>query len=319
MMTAHKIEDISNYFSELIEMSGTTDILLNSSDSVYLDQGEGLNKICPPFQFNNDQLKSWVISQLSEQGKSWDAKFPFADFQFKNQHRVHVCFPPIHPLGLLVSIRKIPDFKSSTFTPIQKKWESSNGFSVLKKAVLNKETLIICGATGSGKTTLTQTLLSLIPSEERIISLEDTPELTPNHPHFLRLISKQANSDGFGEVSLMNLLKQCLRMRPDRIILGECRGNEVVELLQLLNTGHQGTLATLHANSARDAIRRLNLLCSIASNGNICLPLINELIASGIQWIAHVKKEKNERIIAEICQVAGKEGDTILLRQVLKS
>jgi len=316
------IEKIHNFLIDLISMEGVTDILINGHNQIFLDDSNQLNKIPPPFlEFNSENLKRWILSELSSQGKSWDAKFPFIDFQFLSQHRVHICFPPIHSSGLLISIRKIPSFENSTEknSLIKKNWEGSYGFEILKNAILQKESIIICGATGSGKTTLTKTLLCQIPHDERIIALEDTPELKPQHPHFIQLLSKPANSDGFGEITLKDILKQCLRMRPDRIILGECRGNEVLELLQLLNTGHRGTLATLHANSSRDALRRLELLCSIAAKGTLPHTLIKELIAEGIQWIVHVKKINGLRVLNEITQVAGKEGDTILLRQMLSS
>lgn len=313
-------DSISIFFKKYLDEPNTTDILVNSSNQIFLDNGNGLCHLsASSLELTPESLRQWVVSQLSQQGKSWDAKFPFADFQFLSQHRVHACFPPIHTNGILISIRKIPDFKPSlqNHNMIQKNWENCKGFDLLKKALLNKETILVCGATGSGKTTLTQSLLSIIPESERIIALEDTPELSPCHSHFIRLLSKPPNSDGFGEVTLKDLLKQTLRMRPDRIILGECRGDEVLELLQLLNTGHRGTIATLHANSSRDALRRLELLCSIASKGMLPSPLVKELISEGIQWIVHISKSSGTRRINEICQLAGKEGDTILLRQML--
>jgi pilus assembly protein CpaF len=173
------------------------------------------------------------------------------------------------------------------------------------------------GPTGSGKTTLAADLLSEVPPQERVIALEDTPELNPRHPHFLSLISRPPNSDGFGEVTLRSLLRQTLRMRPDRIILGECRGGEVLDLLQSLNTGHQGSLATLHANSARDALRRIELLCLLQPGSPLPIPTIRELLAGGIQWVAHVKRAGQTRVISEISKVEGREGDTILLRPML--
>jgi pilus assembly protein CpaF len=179
--------------------------------------------------------------------------------------------------------------------------------------------LVVAGATGSGKTTLLSDLIGEIPAQERILALEDTPELFPPHPHFLSLLSRPPNADGFGEITLRTLLKQTLRMRPDRIVLGECRGDEVLELIQALNTGHRGSLCTLHANTPRDALRRIELLCLLASNGSLPLSAIRELLAHGLQWIAQVRRlETGERKITEVWKVEGKEGDTILLRPVLQ-
>ena len=161
---------------------------------------------------------------------------------------------------------------------------------------------------------LASDLLEEVPAQERILALEDTPELAPAHPHFVSLISRPPNADGFGEVTLRMLLKQALRMRPDRIILGECRGMEVLDLLQALNTGHRGSLATLHANSPRDALRRVELLCLLAASGAVPLSAIRELLAVGVQWIVQVKRVGAQRQITELWRVDGREGDTILLR-----
>jgi pilus assembly protein CpaF len=177
--------------------------------------------------------------------------------------------------------------------------------------------VLVAGSTGSGKTTLLNDLLAFIPRNERILALEDTPELSPRHPHFVALQSRAANADGFGEISIRNLLRQALRMRPDRILVGECRGPEVLDLLQVVNTGHQGSLATIHANSARDALRRLEILALLSAPESLSLTALREWIASGIQWVAHVAREKNgTRRIRELVQVQGIESGTILLRPV---
>jgi pilus assembly protein CpaF len=177
---------------------------------------------------------------------------------------------------------------------------------------------VISGATGSGKTTLANDLIAEIPQNIRIIALEDTSELAPQHPHFISLVSRAPNADGFGEVTLRTLLKQTLRMRPDRIILGECRGAEVLDLLQVLNTGHRGALTTLHANSPRDALRRIELLCLLASGGSLPSSVIRELLSLGIQWVVQIQREGMVRRISELWKIEGREGDTILMRQVLE-
>jgi pilus assembly protein CpaF len=178
---------------------------------------------------------------------------------------------------------------------------------------------VVSGATGSGKTTLANDLLGEVAASERIVALEDTPELAPAHPHFLSLLSRPANADGHGAVGLRDLLRQTLRMRPDRVVLGECRGPEVLELLQALNTGHRGALATLHANSPRDALRRIELLCLLGSGGDLPSRTVRELVACGIEWVAQVRRVGATREIAELWRLEGREGDTILMRQVLDS
>jgi pilus assembly protein CpaF len=152
-----------------------------------------------------------------------------------------------------------------------------------------------------------------------MIALEDTAEIHPAHPHFLSLLSRAPNADGFGAVSLKDLLKQTLRMRPDRVLIGECRGDEVLDLLQALNTGHRGTLATLHANSARDALKRLELLALIAARGTIPSTLIKELISNGVQKIVYLKRENGVRKIQSVIAIQGMEREVILTRDLTRT
>ncbi|MFZ9596728.1 MAG: CpaF family protein, partial [Bdellovibrionia bacterium] len=281
---------------------------------------EGLIPLGPGRFESESELRTWVITQFSQAGKTWDAKHPFVDGTLASGHRFHVTFPPLSPRGILVSLRRLSNpplnpFESNLRTH---RWKNSPLYPHLARAIRDGQNILISGATGSGKTTLANDLLEEVPPTERMIALEDTPELHPRHPHFISLVSRPPNADGFGEVTLSTLLKQTLRMRPDRIILGECRGKEVYELLQSLNTGHRGSLATLHANSPREALRRIELLCLLAQPGAIPVPVIRELLALGIQWIAQVKKIGAERKIVELCQLQGREGDTLLLRPVVE-
>lgn len=287
-----------------------TDICINGCTGVFVDRGEGLQLFCNP-GFTPETLKSWALDLISEAGKSWDAKHPFVDGVIHPNHRLHIAFPPVAGPGILVSIRKLPERRN------ENRWKNSSGFEILEKAVIRGESMIVSGATGSGKTTLVNDLLGVVSPNERILALEDTPELAPCHPHFIRLNSRAANADGFGEVSIRALLRQALRMRPDRIILGECRGGEVLDLLQTLNTGHHGALATLHANSPRDALRRIELLCLLGSGANLSTSTIRELLANGIQWLVHTQRIGKDRQIHEITKIEGREKDTILLRPLI--
>ncbi len=285
-----------------------------SAEQITLDRGQGM-EIQKDFRWNETELKNWLIQSLSKVGKSWDAKNPYIDATvlLPERFRLHAVFPPISPSGILVSLRRLP--KPS---PVLK-WADDPHFDVLREIVRRGETLLISGSTGSGKTTLASELLSFVSEKERMISLEDTQELAPRHPQHISLLSRPPNADGFGAVTLRQLLKQTLRMRPDRIVLGECRGAEVLELLQALNTGHRGTLATLHANSPREALRRIELLCLLSSEGVISLSAVRELLALGVQWIVQVIRTSEGRKIQELVQLAGREGDTLLLRPFIKS
>lgn len=301
-----------------------TDICINGTQGTFVDRGHGLESLqeaglggeVPDF-WSDDEMKHWVLEQLAAAGKTWDAKFPFVDSTMGSGHRLHVAFPPLSQAGLLISIRRLASARH-TREPRHERWKGDSFFPLLKEAVIRGESILISGSTGSGKTTLATDLLSFIPPHERVVALEDTPELAPAHPHFLSLVSRPPNADGFGEVTLRMLLRQTLRMRPDRIILGECRGSEVLDLLQALNTGHHGAMATLHSNSPRDALRRMELLCLLASGGTVPLVAIRELVAAGVQWVAQVRRNGAHREISELWRVEGREGDTILMRPMVK-
>jgi pilus assembly protein CpaF len=312
------------WLNELLQRKDVTDICLNGPSEAFIDIGSGLEPFSIPQQaalWNQNELKTWVLDKLSQTGKSWDARHPFIDATISTGHRLHVSFPPTSQKGILISLRRLP----SPSTPSNQsaaerfiRWGNSPFYLQLAQMVRQGDSVLIAGATGSGKTTLANDLLGEVSPNERILALEDTPELTPSHPHFLSLTSRPPNADGYGEVTLRALLRQCLRMRPDRIVLGECRGDEVLELLQAINTGHRGALATLHANSPRDALRRVELLCLLASKGSIPLSTIRELLAVGVQWIAQVHRNGPVRGISELWHVEGREGDTILLRPVIR-
>lgn len=296
--------------------SRTTDICFGAA-GLTLDRGEGL-RAEPGFRVGEDELRNWVLQQISRAGKSFDAKSPYVDLVISAEgagesggyrHRMHAIFPPLSPAGILVSLRKLPEPGS-----LDRVWSESPYYPILREIVRRHETILIAGSTGSGKTRLTTELLSEISPNERILALEDTPELAPPHPQFYSLVSRTANADGFGEVTLRTLLRQTLRMRPDRIVLGEIRGNEVLDLLQALNTGHRGTLATLHANSPRDALKRIEVLCLLAAGTALPLSALRELLAGGIRWIAQVERAPEGRRVRELVEIAGREGDTILLR-----
>jgi pilus assembly protein CpaF len=289
---------------QLIECPSVTDLCFNRHDEIFFNRGDGFEKLAsvePVFQ-SESEYRKFILDEISRSGKTWDAKLPFLDAVFFGTHRAHVAFPPLSPHGISLSLRKLPTRQKKGRHEAQQiaaqRWQSSSvPFAMLVDAVEKHETVILAGATGSGKTTLLNDLASFIPDQERIITLEDTAELCPQHPHWISLLSRTANADGFGAVTLRDLVKQTLRMKADRVLVGECRGDEVMDLLQALNTGHRGTLSTIHANSSREAIKRLELLAMIGSNGAIPLSLIRELIIHSIQKIAFVENKNIAGII----------------------
>ncbi len=290
-----------------------TPVVNGTTAQVFVDTGEGMVEL--PSQISHSQVQQWALGLMNKSGRSWDAKYPFMDFRHIDQcgaWRVHIAFQPASVHGPSISLRRLSVGSSSA-----RNWQPTSHFELLKKAVDNKESILIAGATGSGKTTLLSDLLGYAAASERILVLEDTPEISTAHPHVLNLSARPPNSDGMGEITLRHLVRESLRMRPDRIILGECRGGEVLDLLQSLNTGHRGSLATLHANSARDALRRLELLCYLQATNPPPHSIIRDLIVHGVQWVVHLRRNNGSRVISEILRIEGREGDTILARPML--
>jgi len=305
--------------TELLVSNQITDLCFNRHDEIYFDRGFGFERLpLSPLMFHSEaEYRQFVLEEISRSGKVWDAKLPFLDTVFFGTHRAHIAFPPLSQQGISLSLRKLPtrskiSSETAQFTAVKRWSESSIPFAMLTMAMEKRESIIFSGATGSGKTTLLNDLTSFISPAERIITLEDTAELCPQHEHWLSLLSRTANADGIGTVGLRDLVRQTLRMKPDRIIVGECRGDEVIDLLQALNTGHRGTMSTLHANSARDALKRLELLAMIAAKGTIPPSLMKELIANGIQKIVHLESRRIETIL----QIEGFERELIFTRPV---
>jgi len=305
----------------LLDRADVTDLCFNRFDALFIDAGRGLEAYPDRVFASESDYRAFILEQISLSGKTWDAKHPFVDTVFFQTHRAHISFPPLARFGIYLSLRRLPKSETTTTASAQtlaeERWRaSSEAFSILRESVLRQETIVFAGSTGSGKTTLLNDLLTFVPERERMIALEDTPEIHPAHPHFLSLLSRASNADGFGAVSLRDLLKQTLRMRPDRILIGECRGDEVLDLLQALNTGHQGTLTTVHANSARDALRRIELMALLAARGTVPSALIKELMAHGIQKLVFLQRTNDGRRIDSILQIEGREREVIVTRPV---
>ncbi len=280
-----------------------TDIFVNGPDSVWLDRGNGLEKT--PVAFSGEaQIRALAARLVAAGGRRLDDSSPCVDVRLDGGYRVHAVLPPISTAGTLLSVRIR---RGTVFTMAELRENGMFGTlvqEVLERLVERRLSFLISGATGSGKTTLLATLLGLCHPGERLVLIEDASELNPVHPHVVSLESRHGNLEGGGAVDLAELVRQSLRMRPDRLIVGECRGGEVRELLTAMNTGHTGGGGTIHANTAAAVPARLTALGSLAGMGQDAVRL---QVASAIDAVVHVARSRHGRRVA--CIGVMEEGD----------
>jgi pilus assembly protein CpaF len=289
---------------QLVRDPSVTDIFVNAPDSVWLDRGRGIER-APVYFAGEPQLRALASRLVAAGGRRLDDGSPCVDVRLDGGYRVHAVLPPISTAGTLLSIRirreqvfSMEELRrGGMFGPLVQ--------SVLERVVENRLSFLISGATGSGKTTLLSTLLGLCHPGERLVLIEDASELNPVHPHVVALESRHGNLEGGGEVDLGELVRQALRMRPDRLIVGECRGAEVRELLTAMNTGHTGGGGTIHANTASAVPARLTALGALAGLGQDAVQL---QVASALDVIVHVARSRVGRqvvCIGVLQQTAG--------------
>lgn len=296
----------------LLRDSSITDILINGPQHVYVERGGQLEETSVRFS-DNEQLVRIVQRIAGRVGRRIDESSPTVDARLPDGSRFHAVISPIALDGALVSVRR---FASHAITAQQ--FVSTGGMSeemmaFLQAAIHARLNMVIAGGTGSGKTTLLNMLSGFISPKERIVTIEDAAELRLQQPHVARMETRCENLEGKGLVSTRDLVRNSLRMRPDRIIVGECRGEEVFDMLQAMNTGHDGSLTTIHANSAEDTISRLEMLLGLAQD-NLPMWYIRQQIASSIDLVVHVKRLANgKRKVTQIGQVV-KDGDAIRLK-----
>jgi pilus assembly protein CpaF len=249
-------------------------------------------------------------------GRRIDESSPKVDARLPDGSRVNAIIPPLALKGPCLTIRKFSKKRLSVDDLIRWKSLSPQAVTFLKNAVEHRKNIVVSGGTGSGKTTLLNALSSFIPEGERIITVEDSAELRLAQEHVISLEARPANLEGRGEVSIRDLVINCLRMRPDRIVVGECRGGEALDMLQAMNTGHDGSLTTVHANSSRDALSRIETLC-LMSELALPLPAIRRQIASAVDLIVQVARLKDgSRKVTAITELCGIEGDTLSTQDI---
>jgi len=294
-----------------------SEIMINGTESIYIEKNGVMNKLPSPFQ-DAASIMRIVDRILSPLGRRIDEKSPYVDGRLPDGSRINVIIPPVSLTGPVLTIRKFPEERLDIARLVEMKSLSKEAAGFLEKAVINKRNILISGGTGTGKTTLLNSLASFIPSWERVVTIEDAAELNLQQEHIVRLETRPPNIEGESEITTRDLVRNSLRMRPDRIIVGECRGAEALDMLQAMNTGHEGSMTTCHANSPRDALKRLEMMALMAG---IDLPLrvIREQIASGINIIIQISRMSGgRRGITSIVEVDGIESEQILTQPIFE-
>lgn len=294
-----------------------SEIMVNSASEIYVEKKGKI--YLSGAVFSSDQAVLDIIERIvSPIGRRIDESSPMVDARLKDGSRVNAVIPPLALKGPTITIRKFPEKRLTVQDLVDMGSVSADMSEFLESCVLHKRNIIISGGTGSGKTTLLNVLSNFIPNGERIITIEDAAELKLDHDHLISLESRPANAEGKGSVTIRDLVKNSLRMRPDRIVVGECRGAESLDMLQAMNTGHEGSLTTLHANTPRDALSRLETLILMAGM-ELPLQAIREQIVSAIDIIVQQTRFAcGTRKITHITEVTGIEGNTIQLQDIFK-
>jgi pilus assembly protein CpaF len=299
----------------LLQDPTISDILVNTHKQVYVER-KGLLELTN-VSFRDDQHLLRIIDKIvSQVGRRVDESTPMVDARLSDGSRVNAIIPPLAVDGPLLSIRRFSTDKLMPPDLVQRKAMTPGMMELLEAAVKAKLNIIISGGTGAGKTTLLNALSFFISPKERIVTIEDAAELQLKQPHVARLETRPSNLEGNGAVRQRELLINSLRMRPDRIVVGEVRGEEALDMLQAMNTGHDGSLTTIHANSPRDGISRLEVMVSLA-NANMQLVSIRQQVASAVHVLVQASRlSDGSRRVTSITEVTGMEGEIVTLQDI---
>jgi pilus assembly protein CpaF len=302
---------------ELLAQPDITEIMVNGPNRVFVERNgkiEATNK-----RFSDDrQLRVVIERMIAPLGRRIDESVPMVDARLPDGSRVNAIIEPLALDGPTLTIRRFGQNRLTTEDLCNIGAIDGAMLNFLRAAVEARLNLVICGGTGSGKTTFLNVLSSFIPEGERIVTIEDAAELRLNQSHIVRLEGRPANLQGAGEVRIRDLVRNALRMRPDRIIVGECRGAEALDMLQAMNTGHDGSLTTIHANSARDAISRIETMVMMAGF-ELPIRAIRDQIASAVDIVVHISRMRDgSRKVVGISEIAGLEGDVVTMQEIVR-
>lgn len=296
-----------------LEDNSVNEIMINGTDAIFIEQDGVLKKTSERFD-DSDKLFNLIQSMISWVNRTVNESTPIVDARLTTGARINVVLPPVALNGPIVTIRKFAE------KPFGWKELTANGTmseaqaEYLKRAVEDGKNIIVGGGTSTGKTTFLNMLASSIPPENRIITVEDSAELRLYQENVVRLETRNANSEGKGEIKMRSLIKTALRMRPDNILIGEVRDESALEMLTALCTGHRGCMSTAHANSAKDMLVRLETMALWA--GNISSESIRKMIVSGVHLFVHLVRDESGRHVGEICAVDGMDGRDVRLTEI---
>jgi pilus assembly protein CpaF len=299
----------------LLEDETVTEIMVNGAKSIYVERRGKLQKA--PLSFENNEHVMRIIERIvAPLGRRIDESSPYVDARLPDGSRVNAIIPPISLVGPVLTIRKFSKNPFSLDQLVQFGSITPEAITFLDSCVKARINIVISGGTGSGKTTLLNVLSSFIPADERIVTIENAAELQLRQDHVVTLESRPANIEGKGEVTIRDLVVNALRMRPDRIIVGEIRDEAALDMLQAMNTGHDGSMTTLHSNSPRDTVSRLETMTLMAGL-NMPIRAIREQISSAIELVVHQERMRDgTRKVVNITEISGMEGDVITMTDI---
>lgn len=299
----------------LLRDESVSEIMVNGHNDIWIERKGKLSRSA--VGFTSDKTVLGVIERIvTPLGRRIDESYPLVDARLKDGSRVNAIIPPLALKGPSITIRKFSKKKLGAEDFVALGSLSHEMIEVLQQAVHYHRNIVVSGGTGTGKTTFLNMLSNFIPNDERILTIEDAAELVLNQPNLVSLESRPQNSEGKGQITIRDLVKNSLRMRPDRIVVGECRGGEALDMLQAMNTGHDGSLTTLHANSPRDALSRMEVLVTMAGT-NLPTMTIRQQIASAVHLIIQLTRYScGARKVSSITEIVGMEGDTIQLQEI---
>jgi len=302
---------------DLLDDPRISEVMVNGIEHVYVEVSGVIHRTDRSFE-SEEALLRVIDRMVRSSGRRVDQASPMVDARLPDGSRLNVILPPLAVDGPAVTIRKFSADRLTIETLVDSGSLTAEVAAYLTSAVESRRNVIVSGGTGTGKTTMLGILSSFIGRGERVVTVEDAVELSLDLPNLVRLESRPANAEGAGEVGIRDLVRNALRMRPDRIVVGEVRGAEAIDMLQAMNTGHEGSLSTLHANTPRDALRRLETMVLLAG---VDLPLraIREQIASAIDVVVQLNRDADgRRLVTSITEVVGMEGDVLSAAEIFQ-